>query len=459
VGIVLATTGVSAATLQATTLQATTLQTTTLQTATWLAVAVVAGIWISTLEAFRTRGARIVGVGSAEYRLVINATIFAFGLLAMAFLLLDAGFARAFFVTSFPLGLGSLVFSRWLWRRWLLRQRKFGHYLSRAIVVGTIDDVRYVTTQIENKSGAAYLVVGVALAEGPGGSVQVQDRSIPVVADFSTVAAAAAARGVDTVIVAGQPAERNDYVRSLGWQLEGTAAELVLSSRLTDVAGPRIHFRPVDGLPLIHVEIPQFDGAKHVIKRALDVVVSGALLLVLVIPFAALTVAIRLTSAGPALFRQIRVGQGGETFSILKFRSMVNDAEDRLSLLQGQNEGSGLLFKLTDDPRVTPLGRFMRRHSIDELPQLWNVLTGQMSLVGPRPPLPVEVQSYEQHVHRRLYIKPGLTGMWQVNGRSNLSWDESVRLDLYYVENWSLAGDLIILWRTVRVVFAPVGAY
>jgi len=143
----------------------------------------------------------------------------------------------------------------------------------------------------------------------------------------------------------------------------------------------------------------------------------------------------------------------------LKFRTMVTTAEDELDALRAQNEASGVLFKLKDDPRVTRVGKFLRRYSLDEFPQLWNVVVGEMSLVGPRPPLPREVQAYESHVHRRLYIKPGLTGMWQVNGRSDLSWDESVRLDLYYVENWSLTGDLMIVWRTFKTLVHPVGAY
>ncbi|MES2094829.1 MAG: sugar transferase, partial [Actinomycetota bacterium] len=195
------------------------------------------------------------------------------------------------------------------------------------------------------------------------------------------------------------------------------------------------------------------------VKRMLDVTLASLALLVLIPVFLVVASAIRRDSAGPVLFRQERVGRNGGTFRMLKFRSMVSTAEADLLDLLDQNEGSGPLFKLKNDPRITRVGRTLRKYSIDELPQFWNVLVGDMSLVGPRPPLPAEVQGYEDHVHRRLYIKPGLTGMWQVNGRSNLSWEESVRLDLYYVENWSLTGDLIILWRTFRVLVAPVGAY
>jgi exopolysaccharide biosynthesis polyprenyl glycosylphosphotransferase len=261
------------------------------------------------------------------------------------------------------------------------------------------------------------------------------------------------------VIVAGQPHGGSQFIRNLGWELEGTATELVLASRLTDVAGPRIHFRPVEGLPLIHVEIPQFEGGKHMLKRALDAAASGIALVILLPLFIVIGILIKLDSPGAFLFSQERVGRNGATFRMFKFRSMVQTAERDLATLQAQNEASGLLFKIKNDPRVTRVGRVLRKYSLDELPQLWNVFIGNMSLVGPRPPLQREVQGYEIHVHRRLYIKPGLTGMWQVNGRSDLSWDESVRLDLYYVENWSLTGDLVILWRTLKVLTHPVGAY
>jgi exopolysaccharide biosynthesis polyprenyl glycosylphosphotransferase len=210
---------------------------------------------------------------------------------------------------------------------------------------------------------------------------------------------------------------------------------------------------------LIHVEIPRFEGGKHVLKRALDIVASS-LGIVIVLPLClVLAFLIHSDSPGPVLFRQERVGRDGRTFNILKFRSMVATATDDLAGLLDRNDGSGVLFKMKNDPRVTRIGRVMRKYSLDELPQLWNILKGDMSLVGPRPPLPAEVDGYEEHVNRRLYIKPGLTGMWQVNGRSDLSWQESVRLDLYYVENWSLIGDLVILWRTLRVLTHPVGAY
>jgi lipopolysaccharide/colanic/teichoic acid biosynthesis glycosyltransferase len=173
----------------------------------------------------------------------------------------------------------------------------------------------------------------------------------------------------------------------------------------------------------------------------------------------ALVVAIRLDSRGPAVFRQTRVGRGDRHFTMYKFRTMAIDADARRDQLAGQNQADGPLFKIHEDPRITRLGRSLRRYSVDELPQLLNVVLGHMSLVGPRPPLPDEVSAYEPHVRRRLSVKPGLTGLWQVSGRSNLSWEEGVRLDLAYVDNWTLAQDLQILRRTAAAVIRHLGAY
>lgn len=429
----------------------------------------IAAAWMLTLSAYHTRDPRVVGVGVLEYKRVVNATALTFGVLAIVFLVGKVDIARGYFVLALPVGMVAVLFSRWLWRQWLIHQRTFDHYLSRALVVGNYRDVDYVVRQIHQASGAAYNVVGVSLDTGKRKGAKKQaalerkitstSREVPVVSDLDGVASAAARLGADTVIVAGRALSAGDYVRRLSWKLEGTATNLVLASPLTDVAGPRIHFRPVEGLPLIQVEIPQFEGGKHILKRAFDLVASGLALLLLSPVFALIALLIKLDDGGPVFFSQERVGRNGETFRMYKFRSMVVDAEARLAALQAQDQGNGVLFKMKNDPRVTRLGVILRKFSLDELPQIANVLLGDMSLVGPRPPLPREVMGYENHVRRRLFIKPGLTGMWQINGRSDLSWEESVRLDLYYVENWSLLGDLVIIWRTFRVLTHPVGAY
>jgi exopolysaccharide biosynthesis polyprenyl glycosylphosphotransferase len=420
----------------------------------------IAAAWMLALGAYRTRDPRIVGVGVDEYKRVVSATVALVGVLAMVCLVFQLEIARSYFALAFPLGLGGLIASRWVLRRWLSRQRAKGHYLSRVLVLGKPRDVSYVVNQIEKKSGAAYHVVGVALTGNPRMRwLNLSGRSVPLVPESHSIVDAVHELGADAVIVAGPGKGGGKYIQELGWQLEESATELILTTGLTNVAGPRIHARPVEGLPLMHVELPQYTGARHTLKRLFDVVASASALLFLLPVFLLLAFLIKRDSPGPVLFRQERVGKGGKKFLMLKFRSMVETAEEDLAGLLDQNEGAGVLFKMRRDPRLTEVGRWMRKYSLDELPQFWNILKGDMSLVGPRPPLQREVDAYTNRVHRRLYIKPGLTGMWQTNGRSELNWQDSVRLDLYYVENWSLAGDLIIIWRTALQIIKPVGAF
>ena len=415
--------------------------------------------WVGALSVYRTRESRVLCAGVTEYRRVVSASTMTFGILGIGLVVAELQDARYFFVLAFPIGLAGLVIERWVWRKWLARRSLAGKALSRVLVVGARDDVEYVIDQVRSKLGLAYFVVGAVIEDGNLDGHEFGVSSIPVSNDLDDVAGTVTRLGADAVIVAGTPRDRHDYVRQLSWALEGTATDLILATSLANVAGPRIHLRPVEGLPLIHVEIPQFEGGKHALKRAFDVVVALTAIVVLAPLLAIVAIVIRLDSEGPVLFSQQRVGRDGTYFRMLKFRSMVVTAEADLAALQERNEGAGALFKLRDDPRVTKVGRFIRRHSIDELPQLWNIVVGDMSIVGPRPPLPREVDRYEEHVHRRLYIRPGLTGMWQVNGRSTLDWEESVKLDLFYVENWSLVGDIVIMWRTLREVRSPIGGF
>jgi exopolysaccharide biosynthesis polyprenyl glycosylphosphotransferase len=233
----------------------------------------------------------------------------------------------------------------------------------------------------------------------------------------------------------------------------------MVAPSLVEVAGPRLSIRPVTGLPLLQVEQPQFTGGRRIVKSTFDRLVA-LFCLCLLSPFmVAIALAIRITSSGPALFRQERIGRNGKPFMMIKFRSMVAGAEAMRDELLNQSDRDGLMFKMRSDPRITRIGSWLRRYSLDELPQLLNVLAGSMSLVGPRPPLPEEVERYGDDVRRRLLVLPGVTGLWQVSGRADLSWEESVRLDLRYVDNWTLATDLLILWKTARAVIGGDGAY
>ena len=414
--------------------------------------------WMATLRIYGSRGYRVLGTGPDEYKLIAGASMRLFGLLAIVAYLFRIDVARGYILIAFPLGMVVLVFSRWIWRQWLVVQRLRGTYTSRVVLVGSLTSASRVNQDLARFPGAGYLVVGACVPNGQAGE-HLPGTSIPVLGGLDGVDSTLAAVNADTVVVASSAEFTQSKMRELSWSLEPGRHHLVVAPSLIDIGGPRIHTRPVAGLPLIHVETPRYDGRTLFTKRAFDVLASGLIIILLSPALVLIALAIRGSKTGPVLFGQARVGINGKQFKMLKFRSMVTDAEARLATLQAhqQGEGNSVLFKMKNDPRVTPLGRFLRRFSLDELPQLFNVFGGSMSLVGPRPPLEREVEQYESHVHRRFLVKPGITGLWQISGRSNLSWEDSVRLDLYYVENWSMMGDLIILWRTSKAVLSPQG--
>jgi exopolysaccharide biosynthesis polyprenyl glycosylphosphotransferase len=415
--------------------------------------------WLGALAFFATREPRNVGTGSSEYRRVIQAALATFGALAIVVYLFNLQLARGYFFIAFPVGLGALLLMRHLFRLWLCAQRHEGRWSSKVVLVGAPAAVSQIGRELADTPEAGLQVVRAVVPSGQEDAVELAGE-IPVVGDLDTLAGAVVDSGADTVVITGSDDLPPHRIRELSWQLEPGQQHLIVAPGLTDIGGPRIHTRPVAGLPLIHVETPRYAGGKNHSKRLFDILAALGLIVVLSPVLAGLAIAIRLSGPGPVLFRQRRVGKNGETFDMLKFRSMVPDAEDLLDGLRERSDaGNRVLFKMRDDPRVTPLGRLMRRYSLDELPQLFNVLSGRMALIGPRPPLADEVDAYEWHVHRRFLVKPGVTGLWQVSGRSNLSWEESVRLDLYYVENWTLLGDIAILFRTARAVLARDGAY
>jgi exopolysaccharide biosynthesis polyprenyl glycosylphosphotransferase len=395
----------------------------------------------------------VFGAGLEEYRRVVNASFVTFGLLAILSFLGPLELSRFYFVVALPVGTGLLLAGRFLWRLHLGRIRARGEAMTRTVVVGDPVDVATAVGEMRKHPEAGYTPVAIALTAASVGSPAPGLPRVPV-DDLRT---AVRQPGVGAVMIAGGMPRME--VRQLAWDLETRGCELLLVSRLTDVAGPRIHQSTVDGLPVVHVDLPRYSGGAHLLKRSMDVVISAVALMLLAPLYLLVALAIKIDDGGPVFFRQRRVGQNGTTFLMHKFRTMAVDAEARLAALRERSEGNGVLFKMHDDPRVTRVGRFLRKYSIDELPQFWDVLRGRMSVVGPRPPLPSEVATYERHVHRRFLIKPGVTGLWQVSGRSNLSWDESVRLDLRYVENWSVTGDLVLIARTVRAVLRAGGAY
>jgi exopolysaccharide biosynthesis polyprenyl glycosylphosphotransferase len=419
---------------------------------------IVVFVWMLMLDAFATRDHKVIGNGAIEYKRVADATIRLFGLLAIVAFLFSIGFARGYFLTALPAGLIALILSRWLWRQWLRGQQRTGQYALHALLVGERQNSEHVANTIRLTPGAGLWPVG-ALTRG-GSIDEPLPGDIPVVGNFKDVAAAIRSTGADAVVITGSNDIGAEQMRKIGWLLADLDVDLIVAPAMTDVGGPRIHARPLAGLPLIHVEFPALEGIKRVSKRLFDIAGSAFLILLslpIVIP---VTIAIKVTSPGTVFYRQERIGQGGVPFGMLKFRSMVQNADDQLaSLLDIQGTSDKPLFKVTNDPRITPVGRFIRKHSLDELPQLFNVLLGQMSLVGPRPQRAEEVALYDEVAHRRLLMKPGMSGLWQISGRSNLSWEDAIRLDLYYVENWSLTVDVLILWRTVKAVVSPDGAH
>ncbi|MCG5468425.1 sugar transferase [Micromonospora sp. LAH09] len=416
--------------------------------------------WLISLKFLGCYDDRVIGYGADEYRRVSSASLRLAGAIAIVGYIADFGVSRGFLGISFAVGTVGLELARFAARKRLHRARSLGAGWSRKVlVVGDTAHVLELVHTLRREPYAGYQVVGACIPDALLAPVAQRLGDVPVVGSFRGIPEAATAIGADTVAVTASGELTATRLRRLGWQLEGTGVDLVVAPALTDVAGPRIHTRPVAGLPLIHVEAPEFRGARKLVKGLVDRSVSSLALALLLPLIAFIALAIKVDSRGPVLFRQVRVGRGGQEFGVFKFRTMVVNADAMLAELTARNETDGLMFKMRHDPRVTRVGRLLRKWSLDELPQLVNVLLGQMSMVGPRPPLPSEVARYDGDVARRLLVKPGMTGLWQVSGRSDLSWEDGIRLDLYYVENWSLAADLTILWKTFGAVLNGRGAY
>lgn len=430
---------------------------------------VLAVAWMFALHWSGTRDAEVVGHGPEEYKRVVQTSVGLFGLVAISSYVFDLHLPRAYVLVMLPAGLVALLLGRFTWRRWLHSHRLNGRFMSMVLVVGNVRTVRELLTDLRRAPLAGYGVLGVSIHENsPLADLTIdpvtgrrQVDGVSVLGGLDNVAATALKFGADTVAVTSTAAFGPAAVRRLSWELEKTDIQLVLAPALTNIAGPRIHTKPIAGLPLIHVDKPTYRGANRIVKKTFDTVGSLLLLLGISPLLVVLMAAVKFTSPGPVFFRQERVGINGEVFRMVKFRSMVVDAEAKLAELKKQQRDAGndTLFKMKDDPRITRVGRVIRRFSLDELPQLINVLKGDMSLVGPRPPLSDEVATYHREARLRLLVRPGMTGLWQVSGRSSLSWEDTVRLDTYYVENWSLTSDLVILWKTVKAVVSSSGAY
>ncbi|GAA3004391.1 sugar transferase [Actinokineospora diospyrosa] len=416
------------------------------------------GVLVASLMVNRVWNLAILGQGAEEFRRLGRAFVAASVVLALGGLLFDITQIRPWVFIVVP-ATALLVFPmRYVLRQFLHRARREGRCLLPVMAAGNVETIRDLITRTRGATHLGWRVAAVCTTDGLGEDVTEID-GVPVVGQLRDLAAHARRGGYRIVAVTPDAYWTPKRLQQLAWKLEGSGAEMVVAPVLMEVAGPRLHVDAVLGMPLLRVSSPSFTGVRRVVKDVFDKVGAAILLTLLAPVMIAVSIAIAVDTRGPVFYKQRRVGKDGREFTIVKFRTMVVNAHKLVTKLADQNEGHGLLFKMRKDPRVTKVGAILRRYSIDELPQLFNVLAGPMSLVGPRPPLPEESARYAPDVRRRLLVKPGLTGLWQVSGRSDLPWEEAVRLDLRYVEDWSLALDAVILWKTFRAVFTGQGAY
>ncbi len=418
--------------------------------------------WWMLLFLFGSREPTVLGHGAEEYKRVVQASLWLFGLVAIVSYALRLETARGYVGVALPAGLLFLLLSRMIVRKFLHLERQSGKSVQDVLIIGDAGTAEHLASCLQSQPMAGYRPAGLYVPGAPSGEIRSSNGDIPLIGratDAEPIIEDIRKFRPDAVALSGGAQFAPKTIRALGWALADLNIRLIMVPALTDIAGPRIHTQPVAGLPLIHVSTPNLEKGQRFLKRSFDLAGASVIVMIVAPVLLAVAAAVRLGSPGPVLFRQERIGTAGVPFTMYKFRSMVVDAEERLAELRDVNEGSGVLFKIREDPRITRVGAFIRRFSLDELPQLFNVLEGSMSLVGPRPPLPAEVEKYDTQAHRRLLVRPGMTGLWQVSGRSLLSWDDTVRLDLYYVENWSFLGDMTILLRTIRAVLQRHGAY
>ena len=416
-------------------------------------------LWLGVLSLSHGYERRFAGSGPEEYRAVMRSALYLVGATAFLSYTVHVDVPRLTGLVAVTMLFVLGLYSRQVVRRDLYRRRTAGTETQATVIIGNAKSVLPMIREIKRAPEQGLHVVAACVSGlDLSGDMPSEVEGVPVFGYPEEAMSAVDLFDADVVAVSSDPDLHGPELRRLAWSLEERDVELVVSPGLLGVAGPRLSIRPTAGMPLLHIERPVMSGARRVIKSVVDKALTVLLLVVALPGLVAIAVAIRLDSPGPVLFRQTRVGARGEEFQMLKFRTMCVDAEARLAQME-RDAGNTVLFKMKSDPRVTRVGRLLRRFSLDELPQLANVLRGEMSLVGPRPPLLREVQGYEPDAVRRLRVRPGLTGLWQVSGRSDLTWDESLRLDLWYVDNWCLVLDLQILFRTARAVFRGAGAY
>lgn len=415
-------------------------------------------VWILMVAACHGYDRRYLGIGTEEYRAMVSAAIRLLALVGFLSYALYTGrpyLSRAFVCVYFPVLLATAILARHALRAQLHHARRCGRACHRAVVVGRPHAVRTLVTELQHDPIHGILPVAVCT------DVDLRDvTGVEHAGPIDSVIPTISRTKAEVVLVANPSGLNPVQLRRLSWKVDDLGVELIVAPGVVEVMGPRMAVRPAGNLSLLHIERPAMHGVSALAKSAFDRTLAMAFLIMLCPVLVTVAILVKIRDRGSVFFRQQRVGVDGSTFTMLKFRSMVPDAEQQLAAVSADaDDGNGILFKRKDDPRVTPIGRVLRRYSLDELPQLLNVVRGDMSLVGPRPPLPSEAATYGLDAWRRMKVKPGVTGLWQVSGRSDLSWGESLRLDLRYVDNWSLVLDIQILWRTLHAVLRGDGAY
>lgn len=426
-----------------------------------LGVAIAIG-WYIALFAMRSRDRHILGGGAEEYRRVARASFTTFGLLAIVALMIKLDMSRGYLAVAFPVGLAGLLFSRWVWRQQLRRLRRRGRMTTGILVIGGAHSAQTMADWFEANPTEGFRVQGVWTPDQQAvrDCVEVGGVAVPTFDASASLTDALVGSEAQLVVVSDSEHLGHNGLKELIWELDANEVDLMVSPNVMDVTDSRLDLIDVASMPLLAVREPTYESASQWQKTTFDRIV-GAVVLVLATPLMlGVALAIKLTSPGPVFYQQTRIGKDSEPFGMIKFRSMRQGADAELQdLIEGSGGTLAELPKVTNDPRITKVGGLIRRYSIDELPQLFNVLKGEMSLVGPRPQRDFEVAAYDKMAFRRLRVRPGMTGLWQVSGRSDLSFEDAIRLDIQYVENWSLLGDLLIMARTIKAVVTAGGAY
>lgn len=410
----------------------------------------IGAIWFGLLGLRGSYDERIVGLGTEEIRRILTATVWTFAVVAGTSYLIRADISRAYAFVSLPVGVIVIAALRFAWRGWLYRARARGEFMVTTVVIGQPGAATQLAAKLSQDSYTGYVVAKC---------MDLPQKDVAVLQPWlDSVDLAIAETGAQAIAIVASDTTSDEVVRQLAWRLEGRTIDFLIAPAMLDVAGPRLSVRPASGLPLLHLDEVSLSRPQRFAKRSFDLVGSTLAVVLLSPILVACALAVRMTSAGPVIFKQQRIGRSGISFTVFKFRTMVADADALRDRLREEHDLDDPMFKLANDPRITPVGRYLRRWSLDELPQLFNVMGGSMSLVGPRPHPLDDVKRYESAAFRRLALKPGMTGLWQVEGRSDLDWAEALQLDLYYVERWTLAGDIVLMMRTIRAVAKGRGA-